>query len=349
VTDVPTENERATEVPERFEPGWMQGQMVEAEHLVRYSWASQFAAGTRVLDAGCGMAYGSTLLANAGAREVVGVDKDKSIIAELAPSLPSNVSLEVGDVTSLSFEADSFDLVVCFEVIEHVPNPGAVLDELKRVLRPGGLLVVSTPNRDVYMPGNPYHLRELTPNELESLLSERFTHARVWRQHTWVASGIFDDDQFTTADNGLIEPVELRKLAHDTLAQETYTIGLAGDGELPLGRGTVALTSDVDLRHWSALWHEQLAAIEELSESRGELYELRRQLLASESELSRMAELEASAEELRTVARLYAEVTNSLSWRITKPLRRATALIRTGREKGLAEVRAEIDAARARK
>jgi SAM-dependent methyltransferase len=71
-----------------------------------------------------------------------------------------------GTFDSLDFEDDTFELVVCFEVIELVADPLIVLDELVRVLAPGGLLLLSSPDRDVYPPGNPHHLHEFDAAEL---------------------------------------------------------------------------------------------------------------------------------------------------------------------------------------
>src|SRR5438045_8289854 len=65
------------ERPERFDPKLMHGRLIEAEHVGRYWWVSAFVQGKRVLDAGCGTAYGSTILARAGADEVVCVDIDE--------------------------------------------------------------------------------------------------------------------------------------------------------------------------------------------------------------------------------------------------------------------------------
>jgi len=309
VSDVSADAENHAAAPERFDPASMHGEMIEAEHLVRYAWASQFAPGARVLDAGCGVAYGSMMLADAGAAEVVGVDNDESVIAGLLSSSPARVSIEVGDVTHLSHEDARFDIVVCFEVIEHVADPERVLDELYRVLRPGGLLVISTPNRDVYTPGNPYHLREMTPHELHARLSERFGSVRLCRQHTWIASGVVDDETFATAGHRVLDGVELRKIAGDEPGRETYTLALASDGELPPVRGSVSLTVDAELRRWSEMWHEQRQAIDQrddvaavreaqLAALRVELDELRRQLVEGEYRLSRTAELELRVSEL---------------------------------------------------
>jgi SAM-dependent methyltransferase len=332
---------------ERFDPPFMQGHLIEAEHFARYAWASQFAGGRRVLDAACGMAYGTAMLAAAGATEVVGVDLDESVIAKVrAAAPPTTTSFEVADLRKLPFDDDEFDFVVCFEAIEHVPEPEVVLDQLSRVLRPDGLLLVSTPNRDVYTPGNPFHLRELTPNELEKELSKRFRSVTLRRQHSWVASGIFDDEAFGVAGHEKIDGVEVRKDCDNKPGEETYTLGLASDGELPVGTGLVSLTADIDIRDWSSrIDAADLAMLtvpggEGSQEAgvrllRGEVEELRRQLVSGETELARFTELEEKLASARAALAQYdllrerhEVVVHSSSWRITAPLRRLGDLLR---------------------
>lgn len=331
----PEEAER-TPTGERFEPTFMHGSIIEAEHLARYVWAAQFARGRRVLDAACGMAYGSRILAEAGASEVVGVDLDPEVIAEVSAAAPPGASFEVADLRQLPFGEDQFDLVVSFETIEHVPDPEVVLDEFRRVLRPDGLLVLSTPNRDVYTPGNPFHLRELTPSELEAELAKRFESFRLRRQHTWVASGVFDDATFEAGGNKPLGPVEVLKACEDEPGTETYTLALAGDGELPDDRAVLDLSADVELREWAerlALADHAIEAVPrdadlereaELRRLREELGGLRRLLAEKEAELARLAEVEARMKEAQAALGDYAassEMTNSLSWKLTRPLR----------------------------
>lgn len=325
----------------------MHGLIIEAEHLARYAWATQLATGKRALDAACGMGYGSRMLADAGASEVVGLDLDEELIARLRADAPDNVSFEVGDLRQLPFPDDDFELITCFESIEHVPDPERVLDELRRVLKPGGVLVLSTPNRDVYTPGNPFHLRELTPHELEAELSQRFVSVRLQRQHTWVASSVFEDEEFRAGGNRVLEEIELRKAAGREPGEETYTLAIAGDGPLPPTRGLIELTTDVDLREWSRFMerasHEAEAARTRLEGEpraeaellRGELEQLRRRLTESESELARLVGVEARLHEAEGVLRegeaaiaQYKAVINSPSWRVTAPLRWLKAALR---------------------
>ncbi len=336
--------ERSEPTGERFEPDSMGGHLIEAEHMVRYFWAAQFAAGRRTLDAGSGMGYGARILAAAGASEVVGVDLDKDVVELARRSAPAGVSYENGDLLELPFEDGEFEYIVCFEAIEHVERPERALDELRRVLRPGGLLAISTPNRDVYTPGNPFHLRELSPSEFEQELGSRFATVALRRQHTWIASAVLDDEAFRTGGNEVVAGVELRKAQAEEPGRETYTVALAGDGELPVGGGLLSLTADVDIRDWSqrlerASQVEAAAADEaemkqaaEVDFLRRELAELRAQLAAGETEMARLTGIEAQLESVMPILREHEALVGSLSWRVTRPLRAVVArLRRTGR------------------
>lgn len=147
---------------------------VYAEHLYRYRLAQLHCAGAKVLDAACGAGYGARMLKDAGAASVEGVDIDGASIrrAERDYGGPG-IRFRTGDVLRLPFGNGTFDVVVTFETIEHVPDGAVWLREAARVLRPGGRLIVSTPNREVTNPGvlfggkvfNPYHAFEYSLGE----------------------------------------------------------------------------------------------------------------------------------------------------------------------------------------
>ncbi|ACT04451.1 methyltransferase domain-containing protein [Paenibacillus sp. JDR-2] len=148
---------------------------VYEEHLYRYELASRYVKGLKVLDAACGAGYGSALLKRAGASEVTGIDIDAAS-ARLAERDygGEGIRFEKGDVLKLPFEGESFDAVVSFETIEHVSEGAAWIRESARVLKPGGLFIVSTPNRSVTnpplyyeeQPFNEYHRFEYRTSEL---------------------------------------------------------------------------------------------------------------------------------------------------------------------------------------
>lgn len=165
-------------VPDRTEPG------IVAIHLKRYEFARPFCAGKDVLDAGCGVGYGTAHLAEA-ARRVVGVDVAADAIAYArAHYAAPNVDFVQADVLSLPFEDESFDVVCSFETIEHVRDAEALVAELRRVLRADGTCVVSTPRveRTTRTPDNPFHVLELAPDDFAALLRRRFDDIELYGQ-----------------------------------------------------------------------------------------------------------------------------------------------------------------------
>lgn len=248
-------------ISERFVPEQDQGRLIEVEHVSRYQWAAQAAKDRLVLDAGCGTAYGSRLLADGGAREVVGVDIARAVLETVAGAMPASVRLQTGDLRQLDFEDDTFELVVCFEVIEHVADPFAVLDELIRVLAPGGLLLVSSPNRDVYPPGNPHHLHEFVPTELEAELATRLPHVRLLRQRDYLVSALLSDATSLRGDGAAVEGLALHKLVTEGPGNEVYTIAMASDVELPQMPELAAMTGTLELREWLSVFEAQTRAI----------------------------------------------------------------------------------------
>jgi SAM-dependent methyltransferase len=154
------------------------------EHLSRYRFAAQFAARQRVLDVASGAGFGLPILTHAGGRPI-GVDYDALALDDVRQRQPC-AALVRADATRLPLRAQSVDLVVSFETIEHVPDAQALVVEIRRVLRPGGRLVLSTPNR-AFGPAerhtaNPFHVREFTADELRSLLRESFDEVRLYGQ-----------------------------------------------------------------------------------------------------------------------------------------------------------------------
>jgi SAM-dependent methyltransferase len=158
--------------------------LIEKEHLARYRFAMQLVAGKQVADIACGTGYGSKILATNGAYSVYGVDlSEKAVEYSLNYYNAPNVTFTVGNAQELTALSDSqFDVVVSFETIEHLPNVEAYLDEMARILRPGGTFLVSTPDRRIASvmhcffghPANKYHVREYTEREFLNLLQTRF-------------------------------------------------------------------------------------------------------------------------------------------------------------------------------
>lgn len=160
---------------ERTLPGIPEENYWFQRHVVAYRFAAERVEEMQVLDAGCGEGYGASILAGR-AKSVLGIDLERDVIDHAVERYP-NVRFEVGDLSTLAFPAGTFDAVVSFQVIEHLQSPRGFVTECARVLRPGGLLILSTPNRLTFSPEgvrNPFHTVEFAPGELRGVLEERF-------------------------------------------------------------------------------------------------------------------------------------------------------------------------------
>jgi 2-polyprenyl-3-methyl-5-hydroxy-6-metoxy-1,4-benzoquinol methylase len=154
------------------------------EHIYRYAFASCFVAGKRVLDIACGEGYGAVALQKAGAAHVIGVDVSESACMHARKRY--GLDARTGTAEEIPLPDNFVDVIVSFETIEHVANPNRFLDECFRVLAPGGRLIISTPNKEVYTDRlgtqNRYHCSEMTEEEFASALRSRFHDARFYTQ-----------------------------------------------------------------------------------------------------------------------------------------------------------------------
>jgi SAM-dependent methyltransferase len=282
---------------ERFVPDLQYGEVVHAEHLVRYLVATQLAPSRRVLDAACGEGYGTALLQAAGASPATGLDVDERTLAH-ARSRHPGPDFVVGDVRELPFADDSFDLVACFETIEHVPDPDGVLVELRRVLADDGLLLVSTPNKHEYLVENEFHEREFFHEEFVALLEAQFEQVEILLQHNWLTSAVLAPALAREASGDEPLELELRKVAAIEPGAELYTLALCGSIALPRLR-PAGVVSSVDEAHRLA---------------------------------KRLVEAERAAErwhtEYRRAQGTLLDVYGSAWWRMTAPLRRLVELVR---------------------
>lgn len=171
---------------ERVVPGLVNADLFN-EHFARYRFAGRFAAGKRVLDAGCGTGYGAAELARFAA-SVTAVDFSQDAITFARENFHEpNLRFEIGDC--LLLPDGPFDLILAFEVIEHLAEWRGFLREAKRTLAPGGLFLVSTPNKLYYTESrgasgdNPFHVHEFEYTEFGMELSTVFPHVEILLQN----------------------------------------------------------------------------------------------------------------------------------------------------------------------
>ncbi len=176
-------------------------------HLAVYEWIGARVIGRRVLDMACGEGYGSEVLSR-GAAGVVGVDANPEAFEHARLRYRrQNLSFQRGLVETFGRTGGTkFDAVVFLQTIEHVQDPVAVLEHFRSLLRPGGVVYVTTPNLLTLAPpgaaksDNPWHIREYRAHEFEALCRTVFGsvemlglfHARKLRAHEWALKGGWD-------------------------------------------------------------------------------------------------------------------------------------------------------------
>lgn len=261
---------------ERFIP-WMKGGQIHYEHLHRYLFAAALVEGKVVLDLACGEGYGAYFLAERAA-QVLGVDRDKETIEHASSRyIRPNLTFRRGSMESIPVEGSAlFDVVVCFEALEHTDQHEAVMDEIKRVLKPNGFLIISTPNRAEYTERtgdqNPYHLKELSLSEFLDLLEGHFNHVQLFGQRVYAGSHIWE--LLSTKPRGeLLEQLVEREredrefhLAPGYRKAPMYFIALASDAGIPVRYERALL---IDVGDW--LLQEPWQRVRDLEQRIGEL------------------------------------------------------------------------------
>jgi ubiquinone/menaquinone biosynthesis C-methylase UbiE len=149
--------------------------------LTPYVFTCQIVRDNTVLDIGCGFGHGTWLLASKGAQQVVSIDLDKKKtiqVNEFCCNFRSCGTL-VMDAQRLGFRDHSFQMVTCFEVLEHIPDTDLFLSEIGRILKKDGIVLLTTPNRALRLlpfqsPWNPEHFQEHTLQSLRRILRRHF-------------------------------------------------------------------------------------------------------------------------------------------------------------------------------
>ncbi len=196
------------------------------EHWHRYALARQLSQHCTVLDVACGEGYGAAMVAKT-AYKVVGVDLSADVIQHAKNNYGHHTNLQfvTASCECLPFSDASFDFAISFETIEHIEQQKEFISELARVLRPDGMLILSSPNKRLYSDAhdyhNEFHVRELYRNELEELLHVTFPHifwlgqkllfhSAIWPENQACATAEYlvnDNQQVTLASQPSIEPM----------------------------------------------------------------------------------------------------------------------------------------------
>ena len=275
-----------------------------SEHLARYAFARRFADGRRVLDAGCGTAYGTAELATRAA-SIWGLDISAEAIQWAREHYPlANAQFLQGSATDLPFASGSFDLVVAFEVIEHLKEYERFLAECARVLTTDGLLIVSTPNRLYYdetraeVGPNPFHEHEFDGPEFHAALQACFPHVSTLLQNRTECFAFHPAETFWPGDVRIDGGAGGGGEAH-------FFLAVCGKGQLPAGRSFVYVPRAANMlrerEHYVRLVDRQLA---EAREERDRLLDENRKLQVELEERNQWAaqldrEIERLGEEIR--------------------------------------------------
>lgn len=205
------------------------------EHLHRYAITMALVKGKTVLDIACGEGYGTYFLAQ-NAANILGVDIDAPTIQKAKQKYQKpNIKFRTGSALCIPEKDNSFDVVASFETLEHVVEHGTMMREIKRVLKPDGMLIISTPDKRYYTDDagivNPYHLKELYADEFKLLLKTHF-HNVLFLQQSFISGSIILPEENTqsftlyTGDNN--------KLQSCLYPKPFYYIALASDSDLPM-------------------------------------------------------------------------------------------------------------------
>lgn len=185
---------------------------LSVQHISRYLFAcNKLDTNVKVLDIACGTGYGTAMLRECGV-DVIGGDIDNNIILQACEAW-NYEKFEYADALNLRFSENYFDAVVSFETIEHVEDIYKYLHEMKRVLKPNGIFICSTPN--IKYTAHPlFHIKEFTPQEFYKLIEEEFVKVERYGQYFTRFDRIKDLMKWSTVNIivGTLEVFRIKKV-----------------------------------------------------------------------------------------------------------------------------------------
>ena len=296
----------------------------QMEHYHRYLFARSLVAGHKVLDVASGEGYGSALLAQV-ASSVVGVEYSDQTVRLAAANFPcANLCFLRADARAIPLEDSCVDIVVSFETIEHFNRQDDFLREVRRVLRTGGMFIVSTPDRDIYSPPtslpNPFHVQELTRLEFVELLHAVFPNVALLQQRVLIGSALLSDTASSSAPLVFDRRGETHFEACVGLPRAPYLVAIASDQPLPAMPPSLYISrSDVDTDAANAanVAASARALAEQLRQAQTELAETEARLEAELRQATRRAEqvgqqAEHAAQQAEQAERAYMQLAGSL-------------------------------------
>ncbi|MFT3932728.1 MAG: class I SAM-dependent methyltransferase [Chitinophagaceae bacterium] len=211
---------------------------VMIEHLHRYAFVYEFCSNKIVLDIASGEGYGSNLISGI-ANKVIGVDISDTAIKDAQKKYnKQNLEFKRGSADNIPCDSEYFDVVVSFETLEHHDKHEEMMIEVKRVLKPNGVLIISTPDKYFYTDKtgqkNPFHVKELYKNEFKDLILRYFKNADFYSQRSLFSSSILPLDK-VEAGKDVVEYIGSYNKIEKTLEYEApYMIAIASDRDIVL-------------------------------------------------------------------------------------------------------------------
>jgi 2-polyprenyl-3-methyl-5-hydroxy-6-metoxy-1,4-benzoquinol methylase len=322
---------------ERMIPEWNINNEIYLEHMIRYLFASQFARGKTVLDVACGSGYGSNYLLKAGAHSVVGIDISEETISYCRTNYSDKrLHFFVGDVGKIPLHDKGIDLVVSMETIEHVDEitQNIFLNEVKRVLNPEGIFIVSTPNSLVSQKGNPFHLKEFSLEEFQLILKQYFSHVQIYYQDNIESSFILLKD---TLDNEILlknnDNILMRKINVINSSESMYLIAICSNFDINQNINEYITISNIKtLDCWKTVGklQEVLSARDrDIKILQGDVQTLQGVVSAQDGNIQTLqweigalrGEIQGLQQEVASRDAWLSSIYQSLSWKLTSPLR----------------------------
>jgi len=227
-----TMNEEVEFTGERFIPS--KRGAIEFEHLHRYHLAKALVKDKKVLDVACGEGYGSNILAEL-AETVTGVDICEITISNAKTNYTkNNLEFHSGNMSDIPMADSSVDIVISFETIEHGDKHEEFMKEIKRVLKPEGFLIISSPDKleytDIPSFSNSYHVKELYLDDFKVLLSKYFKNTQILGQRVVYGSLIVNESKPSHFDNFILKNSSIEK--DSKLLHPIYDIAICSDTEI---------------------------------------------------------------------------------------------------------------------